>query len=83
MASVNMVSGTNYINDNAVAITVIFDCDFGTGTASLQLKSAGASAFKTIKTFTADEVVEALIPQGAEYKATLTGDSEIVATFDY
>lgn len=83
MASVNMVNGTEYVNDNAVQIIVFFDCDIGSGTASIDLKSEASLAFKTIKTFTADEIVSVAVPQGATYKANLTGDAEVVATFDY
>lgn len=82
MAHINMVTATEYKNTGKLR-NFVFDCDFGTGSASLDLKSEGATAFKTIKTFSADEVVAVLIPQGAIYKATITGDAELVATFDY
>lgn len=77
-----MVSAQEYVNKGKLR-NFIFDCDIGIGSASLDLKSEGATAFKTIKTFSADEVVSILIPPGGIYKATITGDAELVASFDY
>lgn len=82
MAHRNMVNAEEYVNTGKLR-NFIFDCDIGSGSASVQLKSEGGTAFKTIKTFSADEVVSILIPQGAIYKATITGDTELIATFDY
>ena len=54
----------------------VFQCILNAGTADVQVRSSGSSAFTTIKTFSIDEVVEILIPAG-EVQAVLTGSAEI------
>ena len=57
----------------------VFACDFGSS-GELQIKTATSTSFITVKTFSADEAVEVLIPGNAEYQ--VTGDSEITANYD-
>ena len=57
----------------------VFTCNFNTA-AAIEMKPETASSFINIYTFIADEAVEVLMPQAAEYRTT--GDSEITVTYD-
>ena len=57
----------------------IFTCNFNTA-AAIEMKPETASSFISIYTFIADEAVEVLMPQAAEYRTT--GDSEITVSYD-
>lgn len=46
------------------------------GTANIQIKASGSSAFTIVKTFTEDSVVEVLCPAG-QVKVVLTGSAEV------
>jgi hypothetical protein len=54
----------------------VFQCILAGGTASVQIRAAGASGFTTVKTFSADELVEILCPAG-EVQVVLTGSAEV------
>ncbi|MEE4292203.1 MAG: hypothetical protein V2J13_10685 [Cycloclasticus sp.] len=74
----NLVSGEQYpVRSNRTAIV---QCILGGGTAILEIQSAGASAFTTAKTFSADEVVKVDFPAGL-FRVTLTGAAAVAVNW--
>ncbi len=70
----NLVSGEEYpVRSNRVAI---MQCILGNGTATLDIRAAGSSAFTVAKTFTEDEVIMVDVPAGL-FRVSLTGTAEV------